>query len=185
MPPTSKPTSLKRAEVGGAKRDRGRRLINDNEPPAEPGEPDMPTYLDEAAQAEWNRLVPILLGMGVLKRSDGIALGSLCAAVSLRDKAYADLDKWGLYYTTTTESKDTNKSRAKKKPTITRVKVHPALAIIEAADARVYRWGREFGLTPSSRGRLEVDSFESGSTPTTEQALAEAFERRPRLQRVG
>jgi P27 family predicted phage terminase small subunit len=58
----------------------GKRPFNQREPKALKGEPEMPRHLNADARRAWRRLVPILLAMGVLSESDGIALANLCQA---------------------------------------------------------------------------------------------------------
>jgi len=64
----------------------GKRKLNDAEPPHEPGEPELPKGLSRAAKQEWRRIVPELLGRGVLAKLDGKALGAYCQAYTPRSK---------------------------------------------------------------------------------------------------
>src|SRR5579864_4994897 len=76
----------------------GHRKLNKKEPKAKPGEPEMPLYVakNPIARAEWKRLVPILLDMGVLTTAHSIALGGLCAAHSQLVMAEASILKYGI-----------------------------------------------------------------------------------------
>ena len=64
--PTPKPTALRLYEGN-----RGHRPLNDREPVALMGEPEMPKHLDRDARREWRRLVPLLMTMRVLTRATG------------------------------------------------------------------------------------------------------------------
>src|SRR5438094_577193 len=77
---TPKPTKLKLV-TGNP----GRRPLNEREPKPLVGEPDMPSFLCEVAKAEWRRMVPILLRMGLLTIADGSCLAGYCLA-------YADVE---------------------------------------------------------------------------------------------
>ncbi|MGR6999925.1 phage terminase small subunit P27 family [Yinghuangia aomiensis] len=64
-----KPTHLK-ALAGNP----GKRELNTNEPTPPAGIPDPPEWLSPMALAEWERLMPILVDMGVMTLADGNAL---------------------------------------------------------------------------------------------------------------
>ena len=74
----------------------GKRPLNRHEPQPRVTRPKCPDYLDEAAQREWKRLVPILSRMRVLTEADGIALANLCQQYSLLQQAQSKLQKTGL-----------------------------------------------------------------------------------------
>ena len=52
------------------------------EPKIPPGIPEMPDWLDELGQQEWNRVVESLGSAGVLRVVDRMVLAGLCDAVS-------------------------------------------------------------------------------------------------------
>ena len=133
--PAPTPTAIKKL-----KGNPGRRPLNEAEPQPEPGVPDCPEHLDEVAQREWERLIPILRGMRVLTTADYIALGNLCQAYSTQIKAQKQLARSGLLYKTRSGY----------------VQQSPLLGIITAQTTIVNNLLREFGLTPSSRTRVAV-----------------------------
>jgi P27 family predicted phage terminase small subunit len=133
--PAPMPTAIKKL-----KGNPGRRPLNEVEPQPEQGEPDCPEHLDEVAQREWKRLIPILRGMRVLTTADYIALGNLCQAYSIQIKAQKQLARSGLLYKTRSGY----------------VQQSPLLGIITAQTTIVNNLLREFGLTPSSRTRITV-----------------------------
>jgi len=131
--PAPKPTSLVILEGN-----RGRRPLNDREPKPLAVRPKCPTYLDEAGQKEWKRLIPILLRMRILTEADGIALANLCQAYSTMTKAQEQLNKAGILYKTKSGY----------------IQQSPLLGIVNSQIEIINRLCREFGLTPSARSRI-------------------------------
>jgi P27 family predicted phage terminase small subunit len=131
----------------------GKRPLPVNEPLPFPGEPDMPSHLDREARREWKRLVPILLAMHVLTAADGIALGNLCQAYALLVQAHKAMRQ---------ASKGGGSGLLMKTPS-GYVQQSPLLGIVNTQVDIITRISREFGLTPSSRIRL--DAGEPGSDP--------------------
>ena len=134
-----------------------RRPLPPNEPRPLSGEPEMPTYLDREARRQWKRLVPILLSMRVLTVADGMALATLCQAHSILVEALQDKRK---------ASKGGGSGLLMKTPA-GYVQQSPLIGIINSQVEIIHRISREFGLTPSSRTRLEataeatIDSLEA------------------------
>ena len=139
--PAPKPSGLRILEGNPA-----RRPLPTNEPRPLPGEPDIPSYLDNDARAEWKRIVPILLGMRVLTAADGTALGNLCQAVSLLKQAHHTLQ----------QATQGGGSGLLMKTPSGYVQQSPLIGIINGQVEIINRISREFGLTPSSRIRLEA-----------------------------
>lgn len=133
--PAPKPTAIKKLEGNP-----GKRKLNDNEPVPPSGRPICPDHLDDVARKEWSRLEIILTGMRVLTEADYIALGNLCQAYSIIQKAQRQLNKDGLLIVSKTGYAQQS----------------PLLGIITAQTTIVNTLLREFGLTPSSRTRLAV-----------------------------
>ncbi len=71
-----KPTPTAVLKLRGSTLVTGRREAAEVQGPA--GTPDAPEWLDEEARAAWDRIVPLLEGMGVLTRIDGNALARYC-----------------------------------------------------------------------------------------------------------
>jgi len=139
--PAPKPTAVRILEGNPSKRP-----LPANEPLPFPGEPDMPSHLTREARKEWKRLVPILLSMRVLTAADGIALGNLCQAYSLLVQAHKSMHQ---------ASKAGGSGLLMKTPS-GYVQQSPLIGIINAQVEIITRISREFGLTPSSRIRLDA-----------------------------
>lgn len=167
-----KPTARKQVEGNP-----GHRRLNKREPSAELGAPDMPRYLDKLAKEEWNRLVPILLTMKTLHRSDGGALAGLCCAHSQFVKAQRDIARRGINLNIY-ELVDVGKKTPK--PVLIATKKNPSLGVASDADRRLRSYFAMFGLDPASRSRLiagggseppedPLDEFLEGSAKDTIQ----------------
>ena len=137
--PAPKPTALVLLEGNP-----GKRPINRAEPKPRMKSPPCPAHLDDYAKGEWKRLVRILRGMKVLTEADYIALASLCQAYSRLVKAEGKLSEAGMLYKTPSGY----------------VQQSPLLAIINTSNETISRLCREFGLTPSSRTRIQMPSSE-------------------------
>lgn len=83
---TRKPTQQK-ALMGNP----GRRPLNENEPTADKGIPDMPQGLSAAAEQEWHRIIPILQRMDVLTVAYSAAVAGYCQAYARWLDAEADI----------------------------------------------------------------------------------------------
>jgi P27 family predicted phage terminase small subunit len=79
--------------------------------------------------------------MRVLTDADGLALANLCQAWSTLVKAQIKLNETGLLLKTPSGY----------------VQQSPLLGIVNSSIDTVLKLSREFGLTPSSRGRLQVE----------------------------
>jgi len=72
-----KPTGLKML-LGNP----GKRPLNPNDPKLTPEIPTCPEWLDDKAQQEWHRLVPVLHKVGLLTTIDDMGLAALCTTLS-------------------------------------------------------------------------------------------------------
>jgi P27 family predicted phage terminase small subunit len=138
--PAPKPTALVLLEGNP-----GKRPINKREPQPRFKTPFCPEHLDEIALREWKRLVPIIRRMKLLTEADYISLANLCSAYSRMVRAERKLAEAGLLYKTQSGY----------------VQQSPLLSIINAAVDTITRLCREFGLTPSSRSRIQLMSAEN------------------------
>jgi P27 family predicted phage terminase small subunit len=118
----------------------GKRPLNKREPKPQAGDPHMPDHLDEAARAEWKRLVPMLREMRVLTEADYLALANLCVQYSTLVSAQKQLNKSGLLLKTPNNF----------------VVTSPLIGIVARATKVVNDLCREFGLTPSARSRVQT-----------------------------
>lgn len=136
-----KPTALKKF-LGNP----GKRKLNDREPEARKGVPEMPRFLNGEARAEWKRIIPILCDMGVLTVADGKALGAYCSAYSQLVKAEAAIEKYGLICATLDQQTG-----------VAVLKVNPAVRIKSDSLRHMKSFLLEFGLTPASRSKLKIN----------------------------
>ena len=120
-----------------------------------------PDHLDTEAKREWKRMVKMLQRIRVLTEADGLALANLCQAWSTLVKAQTKLNETGLLLKTPSGY----------------VQQSPLLGIVNQNMDTVLRLSREFGLTPSSRGRLVVEP-EPKPESITARVLRIARERR-------
>lgn len=142
-----KPPELK--IMAGERSDRG----NPNAPPRLDGLPEPPAYLDAHGLDAWNRLLPVLDGMGTIGYQDGAALGLLCGAFSRYVRATAKLN-----------ASDTDLTV----PTRYGLKASPYEAIATRAEATILRILAEFGMTPSARNRVVSTKVNGRSDPLDE-----------------
>jgi P27 family predicted phage terminase small subunit len=137
-----KPTALKKF-LGNP----GKRKLNEKEPAAPKGVPEIPKFLSGEGRAEWRRIVPILCNMGVLTVADGKALGAYCSAYAQLCKAEAAIEKFGLICATLDQETG-----------VAELKVNPAVRIKSDALRQMKSFLVEFGLTPASRSKLKINA---------------------------
>lgn len=119
-------------------RDSGGRLVKEA-PGFTRAAPTAPGWLSVEARAEWDRVVPELARLGVLKPADGAALAAYCEAWSRFCAASAIVRAEGMVL------HDDKQGRAQR---------HPALLTAEAASKELRAWAHQFGLTAAAEGRL-------------------------------
>jgi P27 family predicted phage terminase small subunit len=109
-------------------------------PQADPGVPPMPADLDAEAKAEWKRVTPELVRLGLLGRTlDRAVLTAYCDAWSKFCRARAPLAKT---LTHTDKNGDVRK--------------HPGWQIYREASVLVTSLAKELGLSPNARGRMRA-----------------------------
>jgi P27 family predicted phage terminase small subunit len=118
-------------------------LKREPEPP--PGPPEPPKWLDATARRHWGELVPVLESMRVLTTADGAALALVCSALAEHERAAAVVAERGAAYEAVTEA-----GSVMHRP-------RPEVAIAADSWRRALRSLTEFGLSPSSRARLDVE----------------------------
>jgi P27 family predicted phage terminase small subunit len=131
-----KPTVLKILEGNP-----GRHPLNKREPHAPAEVPKCPDFLDDEARAEWFRMAPVLQKMGVLTPADRAALAAYCVAYSRWVTAEGQVKRLGTIV----------KSPLKNFPMKS-----PYLTVADQALETMRKFMVEFGLTPSSRGRIRL-----------------------------
>lgn len=139
--PAPKPVALKVLEGNP-----GKRAINHDEPKPTPIAPPCPSWLMDEAKAEWDRVAPELERLGLLTRVDGAALAAYCQAYARWVEAEKDIS---LHGTTSVSLHGMEVAR-------------PAVAMAQKSAQMVKAFAAEFGLTPSSRGRMALPPQDPG-----------------------
>ncbi len=138
--PKPKPSNLKRLE--GFRKER----INQQEPRPRLSKrvPPAPSYLPALAKKEWKRHATELHRLGLLTDLDRPALEGYCQAYAAFVEASINIQKHGVLV------------KAQSGFPIQ----SPYLGIANQASDRMKKWMCEFGMTPSSRSRIEVGKGE-------------------------
>ena len=118
----------------------GHRPIPANTPKPPPTAPTRPSWILPEAKREWGRIVPHLERLGLLTVVDRAALAGYCQAWARYRQAEEMLDEEG--FVTVTDKGN--------------VIQHPAVAISRNMLQQIRAFAAEFGLTPSSRGRIQI-----------------------------
>lgn len=133
--PAPKPTALK--ELAG---NPGRRPLNKREPKPKAKLPPPPAGLNAEERKAYRRTGHQLLAMGVMTVADGTALATLAAAENRYWQAKEQVDKLGTIVKTTNGNLIQN----------------PYLPVMNKAWEQMMKLFQEFGLTPSSRTRIQT-----------------------------
>lgn len=131
--PPPKPTAIRLLEGN-----RGRLKINEREPKPRLGAPACPRWIDAEARAEWRRIVPELVAIGVLARIDRADLIGYCTTWSRWRSTYLSILDLGTTFTTPQGFIQT-------RPEVIQEAKLLALLRLYAAD---------FGMTPASRSKV-------------------------------
>jgi len=130
-----KPTALRRAQGNP-----GHRPLNKNEPQPT-GIPKCPAHLDADAKKEWKRISRELISLGLLTSIDRAALAAYCSCWSRWVNADQQVQKFGAVI---------------KSPKSGFPVQNPYVGIANTALNHMRRYLTEFGMTPSSRSRIQV-----------------------------
>lgn len=149
----------------------GQRRISDCPRPEATGElPQPPDWLDEAARAKWEELVPLLNRMGILARIDGDGLARYC-------------DTWSWWRRTReflAQSQDTFVIKGDDGK-VKYIQQLPQVAIAHKLAAQLGRLAAELGMTPSSRSSIHLAGAGDGQPDAFDQMRQEA----PVIGRIG
>jgi len=125
---------------------------NSNEPVLVPTIPPIPTWLSEDGQKAFSDLSNLLYDMSVLTEADCLSLTLLCDSYSEYKKAKEVINEFGS--TMEVVSREGNSKSV----------IRPEVQIANQSFVRVFQLLKEFGLTPSSRAK--VNALEKqGNTP--------------------
>ncbi len=114
----------------------GKRPLNLREPKPRPIAPSCPTWLSQEAKREWKRVAPELERLGLLTGLDRSALAAYCIAWSHLHKAEKGMQARGV--------------------------ISPYFTVVQRSAETVRKFCSEFGLTPSSRGRMVTPEMGDG-----------------------
>ena len=131
-----KPTALKRL-AGNP----GKRKLGEGEPTPPAKKPPCPKHLQGEARKEWNRMSKQLFALGLLTQVDRAALAAYCQAWAHWVEANEQVEKLGMIVTT-----DNGYPQ-----------LSPYWTIAQQAAKMMKSYLTEFGMTPGSRSRLNVD----------------------------
>lgn len=135
--PKPRPTRLKLIEGRGEGRDSGGRKVKQT-----PGfvrlPPEAPEWLPVEACAEWDRVVPELQRLELLKPIDRASLAAYCMA-------------WQRFFDA---CKDIAEGKVTTRGSQGQLVKHPSVMVAESASKELRAWAGEFGLTPSAEQRL-------------------------------
>ncbi len=129
------PTALRRMQGNP-----GKRAYNHDEPAPPEGVPSCPDHLGAVARDEWDRLVLVLHGMGVVTLVDRAALAAYCQSYGRWVEAEEKLAATPVLLKTATGY----------------VQQSPWLSIANKQMELMGRYMSELGLTPASRSRIAI-----------------------------
>jgi len=136
----------------------GRRPLPADEPQPNRKAPPMPDHLDPLAQEEWKRLEPLFLEMGILTEVDGFAFSSLVSAYAEVARYDMALRECGYAVMSLKHSFMEKEGRDGRSDEVMAVepKANPLYSQRRLAMTCLRFWCNEFGVTPSSRGKIAV-----------------------------
>ena len=144
--PGTKPKPVKLKLLEG---NPGKRKLNMDEPKPAPIAPKCPDWLLDDAKEEWKRMSVTLEKLGMLTFIDKAAFAGYCQAYAKWKKAEEFIKKFGFTYKIPKKDKDGNVVSIF-------IAAFPEVAIARSSLEQVRQFCSEFGLTPSSRGRISL-----------------------------
>jgi len=145
MPPAEQPAQLKLLKGRGNGTDTGGRKVK-APPNFKRIAPKPPTWLSREAKAEWNRVVPGLQRLDILKEEDRAALAAYC-------------ETWSTFVDATRVVKREGLTIVAKQGMLP----HPAVGIMRNSGRELRAFAAQFGLTPSAEmalGKVSDDGAE-------------------------
>lgn len=153
----------------------GKRPLNPNEPLPDAALPEVPAHLSDGAKTEWNRIARELYDLGILTRLDRASLAAYCQAYCDWIEAEQRLQQYGKMVMSpqkTVTRRMRNGTEVVEKSGGYPMQ-SPYLAIRNKALELMIKFAVEFGLTPSSRSRVNS----SGETDGDRNKAAKYFTR--------
>lgn len=143
--PTPKPAELKQLEGNpGRRKISATPKVGLSEACRKP-----PPYLGAYAKKEWKRILPLLEKNRLFTDADYIPLAAYCQAVDTWIVAEKAKRSYGLIDVTDKGN----------------VIQRPEVGVANSALQNILKFGREFGLTPSSRQQFNVEAYEVQENP--------------------
>ena len=139
-----KPTNLKLLEGNP-----GKRPLNENEPQFTSENVQCPDWLLDDAKIEWDRLAPTLTTLRILTEADIAGFAGYCQSYAKWKNAELFLKEHGTTYRIPKRNKEG-------KIVSVYIAPYPEVAIARSCLEQVRQFCAEFGLTPSSRGRMQL-----------------------------
>lgn len=143
--PRAKPTEIKELEGNPGKRKLNNKPVYDLSDDCQKP----PPYLGTYAKKEWKRILPLLEKNGLITDADYIMLAGYCQSVDTWIVAEKAKRANGM-------TDVTNKGNVIQRPEV---------GIANSALQNILKFGREFGLSPSSRADFDVDKAENSDNP--------------------
>jgi P27 family predicted phage terminase small subunit len=145
MKPGTKPKPLALKKLEG---DIHKERWNLNEPKPVSSRPTMPSFLSGSAKYEWRRIVPELETLGLLFQIDRAALAAYCQSYGRWADAEKELNKLS--------EMGRKQIRFLYKTTNDNLVINPLLSVANKAMEQMKSFLVEFGMTPSSRSRVNA-----------------------------
>ncbi len=136
--PRPKSTDLR--ILHGDRKDR----ISSNVPQSPPASPEPPANLSGPAEDIWRKVAPGLIEAGILRQIDEIGFGLLCQQLALFHEITDEIDRLGFL----------NQTKHG-------LKANPAVAMARQIATQCISLMGEYGMTPSSRRLLSVETVET------------------------
>ena len=149
----SKPTQLKVLEGNP-----GKRPLNKHEPKPIPVAPKPPGWLAPAAKKMWKHLAPQLETLGLLTAIDGPAMEAVC-------QSYATWVECEKFVKNNGFTIEIQKENDKGEIYTSYLQQRPEVSIGNKALHAFKAFCSEFGLTPSSRSKINTKPFEEDDDP--------------------
>lgn len=146
MPAGRKPTPTVLKLVRG---NPGKRKTNAAEAKPPPSRPRPPEWLNDIAQAEWDRVIGALYTAGLMSDLDLYALSAYCMAVARWRMAETALARMA-------ENDPANHAFMVRTSKGTAIQ-NPLVGVANQAREAVIRAAAEFGMTPSARSRVKAE----------------------------
>lgn len=138
----------------------GGRPLNENEPKPPAGDLVPPPWVNGDTLLVWNALVPVMRAMGVASLADVQAIGRYCDGVVLWQRARDFLHKNGSTFPLRARESvaklDANGKETGREYPVVGVAQFPQVAEYRQLSKLLLAFEAEFGLTASSRTRIEV-----------------------------